>query len=367
MNQDKNILVINCGSSSIKFALFKQRELIKSDTINVVMNSSNKNNYSDVLEEIYNKVKDHKIEGIGHRVVHGGEYFSDSILIDDDVLKKIEKCSGLSPLHNPVNIEGIRFFQKKFKGLAHVAVFDTSFHQSMPEKAYKYALPSDYQYLRKYGFHGTSHRYVASVLDEVLFKSQQKGSYITLHIGNGVSLCSIDKGMSVDTTMGLTPLDGPMMGTRSGSIDPSIIPYLGKSVSEALTICNTKSGLLGVSGMSSDMRVLEKSKSKEAHLAIEMFCYQIAKYLLALLAPLKQIDAIIFTAGIGENAKEVRTKIINYLAVIGVKINEEKNSIGGSYHEISTSKSTIKVYIVRTDEEKMIAKDTFEVLEIEYE
>jgi acetate kinase len=307
------ILVINAGSSSIKFKLFQ------ADTLKII--------HQGLIEEIsdhhegferlrkhlrHQKIDFEQITAFGHRVVHGGEFFSAPTLIDDEVIEKIRSLIPLAPLHNPANLEGIYAAQTLASNVKHIAVFDTAFHQSMPEHSYRYPLPNEFYeqlHVRRYGFHGTSHHYVASETAKILNKPLETLNLITLHIGNGVSACAIEKGKSIDTSMGMTPLEGLMMGTRSGSIDPAIVAYLIReghySIEEVDTILNKKSGLLGIAG-ASDMRTLLHSDTQEASLAIEMFTYRLKKQIGAYMAVLGHVDALVFTGGIGEHSAEIR-------------------------------------------------------------
>lgn len=312
------------------------------------------------------------INAVGHRVVHGGEKFAQSTLINDEVIKEIEEVSELAPLHNPANLTGIRVCQKLLPGKPQVAVYDTAFHQTMPRKAFLYALPYEYyeKYsIRRYGFHGTSHKYVAHRAASMLGKPIEELKIITCHLGNGASIAAVKGGKSIDTSMGLTPLEGLMMGTRCGSIDPAIIPFLMEkenlSFEEVDKIMNKKSGLLGVSGVSSDSRDVEAaaaSGNERAKAAIEIFDYRVAKYIGAYMTAMAGVDAIVFTAGIGENQQDLRKKIIQNLAFLNVKLNEEANKVRKKEIEISTTDSAIKVLVIPTNEELMIARETIELL-----
>lgn len=306
-----------------------------------------------------------EITGVGHRVVHGGEYYSESVVIDDEVLKKIEECAAFAPLHNPAHVMGIKAFRKLLPNVINVAVFDTAFHANMPEYAYLYSLPMEYygKYkVRKYGAHGTSHRYVAHRAAEVLGKPIEKLKLITCHLGNGASITAVDGGRSVDTSMGFTPLAGVTMGTRSGDIDPAVLPYLMKKldidIDEMLTILNKKSGLLGLSGISSDMRDIEaKLGNPQIDLTYQVFTDRIRKYIASYVAVMNGVDAIIFTAGIGENDARVRSKIIEGMSWFGCEIDQEQNKKRGEELVISTADSKVKVLVIPTDEELMIARD----------
>ena len=309
-----------------------------------------------------------EITGVGHRVVAGGEYFKESALVTDDVLKKIEELSLLAPLHNPANADGIRAFKEILPDITSVAVFDTSFHTTMPEKAYRYPLPTKYyteNKVRKYGAHGTSHEYVAHEAAKLLGKPIEELKLITCHIGNGASITAVDKGRSVDTSMGFTPLGGVMMGTRTGDIDPAIIPYLMQHTDDFNTpedisrILNRESGLLGVSEKSSDMRDIHEAMragDEKAQLANEIFVDRIQKYIGQYLAVLNGADAIIFTAGIGENSVTIRRMVIERISWFGCEVDLEKNFFGAT-GDISTEAAKVRVLVIPTDEELVIARD----------
>ncbi len=309
-----------------------------------------------------------EITGVGHRVVAGGEYFKESALVTDDVLKKIEELSLLAPLHNPANADGIRAFRQLLPDITSVAVFDTSFHTTMPEKAYRYPLPTKYyteNKVRKYGAHGTSHEYVAHEAAKLLGKPIEELKLITCHIGNGASITAVDKGRSVDTSMGFTPLGGVMMGTRTGDIDPAIIPYLMQHTDDFNTpedisrILNRESGLLGVSEKSSDMRDIHEAMragDEKAQLANEIFVDRIQKYIGQYLAVLNGADAIIFTAGIGENSVTIRSMVIEGISWFGCDVDPEKNFFGAT-GDISTEAAKVRVLVIPTDEELVIARD----------
>ena len=376
---ENTVFVINCGSSSIKFQLIDPSsekvyfkglaENIGSDRCCIKYDDKEERlpgkSYSDVLESILKLLEPFKqhLVAIGHRVVHGGEYFSKSVIVNEDVLKKIKKCSHLAPLHNPVNALGIEVSMKAFPHLPTIAVFDTAFHMTMPEHAYLYALP--YQYylkhkIRKYGFHGTSHRYISIAAKKLLPEYRR---LIIAHLGNGSSVCAVKDGQSVDTSMGFTPLEGLVMGTRSGDLDPSILPFLCKelnlSADEALTQLNSKSGLLGISEISSDMRLLEEKALQNhprAMLAIEVFCYRLAKYIASYQVPLGGCDGLIFTGGIGENSAFIRSKVIHYLPNFAINETFHKHLKRGHSGIISTEKSPY-IAVIPTNEELLIAKD----------
>lgn len=309
-----------------------------------------------------------EITGVGHRVVAGGEYFKDSALVDEEVIQKVEELSLLAPLHNPANAAGIRAFKELLPDITSVVVFDTSFHTTMPEKAYRYPLPTKYyteNKVRKYGAHGTSHEYVAHEAAKLLGKPLEELKLITCHIGNGASITAVDKGLSVDTSMGFTPLGGVMMGTRTGDIDPAIIPYLMKHTDDFKTpedisrILNRESGLLGVSEKSSDMRDIHEAMragDAKAQLANDIFVDRIQKYIGQYLAVLNGADAIIFTAGIGENSVTIRELVINGISWFGCNVDPEKN-VRGAEGVISSPDAKVKVLVIPTDEELVIARD----------
>ncbi|MCR2821878.1 acetate kinase [Lederbergia panacisoli] len=308
-----------------------------------------------------------EIEGVGHRVVHGGEVFNESVMITPEVLQKIEELSELAPLHNPANVTGIKEFQKALPGVPEVAVFDTAFHQTMPESSFLYSLPYDYYKnygIRKYGFHGTSHKYVSQRAAQLLQRPLSQLRLISCHLGNGASIAAIKGGKSIDTSMGFTPLAGVTMGTRSGNIDPALIPYLmektGKSAEEVLEVLNKKSGMLGVSGFSSDLRDIEleaTAGNHRAELALDIFADRIHKYLGSYAAKMSGVDAIIFTAGIGENSSAIRAKVLNGLQFMGVYWDEDLNKIRGKEIFLNYPHSPVKVIVIPTNEEIMIARD----------
>ena len=394
------VLVINCGSSSLKYRLIdmaKEECIAKGLVERIGLKDSVLTQKSKVKHEykISEEVKDHQeaiklvlkalvdkdsgvissmeeIGAVGHRVVHGGERYENSVIIDDDVLSYLEKCSKLAPLHNPSNIIGIRACQEIMKGVPMVAVFDTAFHQTMPEVAYiypiEYKLYEDYR-IRKYGFHGTSHKYVSNKLGEILGKDIKDLKIISCHLGNGASITAIKDGKSFDTTMGFTPLEGIVMGTRSGSIDTAIPTYLMKecnyTLEEVETSLNKKSGVLGISGVSSDFRDIEKAVAEgneRAKLALDIFHYKIKGQIGAYIAQMGGVDAIIFTAGVGENGPESREACLSGLEFLGIKLDSEKNKSRGKLTEISAKDSKVKVYVIPTNEELMIAKETVNLL-----
>ena len=306
-----------------------------------------------------------EITGVGHRVVHGGEFYDRSVVIDDEVLKNIEALADFAPLHNPANAMGIRAFKHLLPNIISVAVFDTAFHATMPEVNYLYSLPREYYEtlrVRKYGAHGTSHRYVSERAAEMLGKPLAETKIITCHLGNGASITAVEGGKSIDTSMGFTPLAGVTMGTRSGDIDPSVLPYLMEKldidINEMINILNKKSGLLGLSGISSDMRDLENNMDKEeVRVALDIFADRIRKYICSYVTVMNGVDAIVFTAGIGENDSATRANIMSKLTWLGCELDAEKNKARGEELEISTPESTVKVFLIPTDEELMIARD----------
>jgi acetate kinase len=394
------ILIINCGSSSLKYKLIniEKKEVICSGLIERIGIQNSRLTHINSKEEkilLNEDIENHKdgiklvlkvlldknigaienieeISAIGHRVVHGGEKYSKSVLVDKDVLKHLEDCIKLAPIHNPPNIIGIKACQEVMRNIPMVAVFDTAFHQKMPEEAYiypiEYRLYEDYK-IRKYGFHGTSHKYVSEKLAEILNKDIKELKIVSCHLGNGASISAIKNGISIDTSMGFTPLAGIAMGTRSGNIDPSISTFLieecGYTSTEANESLNKKSGLLGISGISSDFRDVEieaNKGNKRAKLALDIFHYRIRGQIAAYAAHMGGIDAIIFTAGIGENSITTREATLKGLEFMGIKIDKEKNNIRGKIREISKESSRVKVYVIPTDEELMIAKETLSVL-----
>lgn len=394
------ILVINCGSSSLKYQLIDMQNenvLAKGLVERIGIEGSVLSQSVDGRDKyvIKQEMKDHKeaiqlvlkalmdenngviksieeISAVGHRVVHGGEKYSHSVLINGDVMKSLEECAKLAPLHNPPNIIGINACKEIMPGVPMVAVFDTAFHQTMPKEAYMYALPYEYytQYgIRKYGFHGTSHKYVSQKAAEAMRKDVRELKIITCHLGNGSSIAAVKNGESIDTTMGFTPLEGLAMGTRCGSIDPAVVPFLAKemnlSVAEVENILNKKSGVLGISGVSSDFRDIMAEAEKgntRAELAINLFNYKVKKYIGAYAAAMGGVDSIVFTAGVGENSKEMREEICKGLEFLGIEIDNDRNNTRGKIAEISSPNSKVKVYVIPTDEELMIARDTMELV-----
>lgn len=386
------MIAINAGSSSLKFQLFEMpsEEVITKGLVeriglkdSIFTISVNGEKIKDVLDipnhELAVKMLLDKlisngiiksldeIEGVGHRVVHGGEEFDDSVLITDEVLAKIEKLSELAPLHNPANLTGIRAFQQVLPNVPAVAVFDTAFHQTMPENSFLYSLPYNYYTefgIRKYGFHGTSHKYVSQRAAEMLGRPIEHLRLISCHLGNGASIAAIEGGKSIDTSMGFTPLAGVTMGTRSGNIDPALIPYImektNKTADEVLDVLNKESGMLGVSGFSSDLRDIQTEAdkgNKRAELALQVFGDRIHKYIGSYAARMSGVDAIIFTAGIGENSTAIRERVLKGLEFMGVYWDPALNKVRGEEAFISYPHSPVKVMVIPTNEEVMIARD----------
>ena len=358
-----NILVINSGSSSIKYKLFKNNIEIKSGLKENVIS------YKTALIEILNNEIDIKnLDGVGHRVVHGGELFSKPTLINKTVIKQIKKLIPLAPLHNKINLEAIEIIYKIYKKLPQVAVFDTAYHQTIPKKSYTYPLPIEYYkkyHIRKYGFHGTSIEYVSKITSKYLNKKLSKSNFIVLHLGNGASITAIKNGKSYDTSMGFTPLDGLMMGTRSGAIDPAIITYLekyqNKSIQEIDNILNKKSGFLGLCKTNDLREVLKNIDNGDINskLAFDIYIKKIKEYLSSYIILLKKVDAIIFTGGIGENSSIVRKSIIKDFDILGVKLHKNKNNnINKEICNINSDKSRIKLIVAKTNEEKNISLNT---------
>jgi acetate kinase len=313
-----------------------------------------------------------EINAIGHRVVHGGESFSKSVLIDDVVMKALNDNIALAPLHNPPNIMGIEACKKLMPNTPQVSVFDTAFHQSIPKHTFLYGIPYEYyekHKIRKYGFHGTSHKYVAQRAAAMLNKPLEELKIITCHLGNGASICAVDGGKSVETSMGFTPLEGLMMGTRSGDIDPAIVSFLMEkenlTVSEVNNVLNKKSGVLGVSGVSSDFRDIEaaaKEGNERAQLALEKFAQMVKEYIGSYAAVMNGVDALVFTAGLGENSYEMRSNICKDLSFFGIEINQEKNKTRGEEVDVSADNSKVRILVIPTNEELMIARDTMEIV-----
>ncbi|MFT9846937.1 acetate kinase [Aneurinibacillus sp. REN35] len=318
-----------------------------------------------------------EIKGIGHRVVHGGEVFTDSVLIDDNVLAQLTACIELAPLHNPANLIGIRAFKKALPHVPAVAVFDTAFHQTMPQKTYLYSIPYSYYKdfgVRKYGFHGTSHKYVTTRAAELMQRPLEQLRIISCHLGNGASIAAVRGGKSIDTSMGFTPLAGLTMGTRAGDVDAALIPYLmektGKSATDIVAIFNKESGIHGISGLSSDLRDIEVAISHgddRAKLALDIFIERVRKYIGSYAAQMNGVDAIVFTAGIGENSAMIRAAIVDKLEWMGVYFDHEKNNVRSREAELTHAHSPVKVWIVPTNEEVMIARDTMKAANIKEE
>ena len=398
-----NVLVINAGSSSLKYQLLNPETGVllakglcerigidgkftykpqvegkeKLDAVDVAMPT-----HSEAIQAVLNALVDSKngviasmdeIDAVGHRVVHGGEKFASSVLITDEVMAAIEECNPLAPLHNPANIIGINACKAVLGDkVPQVAVFDTAFHQTMPAKAYIYAIPYEYyenDRIRRYGFHGTSHRYVTKRCAEILGKDISELKIVSCHLGNGSSLAAVDGGKSVDTSMGLTPLAGLPMGTRSGDMDAGVIEFIankyGMNVSEAVNMLNKKSGVLGISGVSSDFRDIEAADAqgnKRATLALEVFEYKVRKMIGEYAAAMGGVDAVIFTAGVGENGPELREECVKGLEFMGIKLDAEKNMVRGQERIVSTDDSKVKVLVIPTNEELMIAMDTMDIV-----
>ncbi len=390
------VIAINAGSSSLKFQLFEmpneevitkgliERIGLKDSIFTISVNGEKVEEVTDIpdhavaVKMLLNKLTEsgiikslEEINGIGHRVVHGGEEFNDSVLITDEVLTKIEELSELAPLHNPANITGIRAFQQVLPNVPAVAVFDTAFHQTMPESSFLYSLPYEYykEYgIRKYGFHGTSHKYVSERAAELLGRPLEQLRLISCHLGNGASIAAIEGGKSIDTSMGFTPLAGVTMGTRSGNIDPALIPFImektGNNADEVLDILNKKSGMLGVSGFSSDLRDIELEAEKgneRAELALEVFGNRIHKYIGSYASRMYGVDAIIFTAGIGENSQAIRARVLQGLEFMGVYWDPALNKTRGEEAFINYPHSPVKVIVIPTNEEVMIARDVLKL------
>ncbi len=390
-----NVLVINCGSSSLKF------QLINSDTEAVLAKGLCERigidgrltyqpaggdkttedkpmpTHTEAIQYVIDALTDaergvvgslEEIGAVGHRLVHGGEKFACSVVITDEVLAAMEECNDLAPLHNPANLIGVDACQKLMPNTPMVGVFDTAFHQTMPEKAYMYGLPYEYYEnykVRRYGFHGTSHSFVSKRTAEILGKSYDDVKTIVCHLGNGSSICAVKNGKSVDTSMGLTPLEGLTMGTRSGDIDPAILEFLAKKedmdIPALMNMLNKKSGVYGLSGISSDFRDLAagaEEGNKRAQIALDVFCYRVAKYVGSYAAAMNGVDAIAFTAGIGENDSYVRETVCSYLEYLEITLDKEANKSRGKEVEISTPDSKVKVWVVPTNEELAIARET---------
>lgn len=390
-----NVLVINCGSSSLKYQLINSEteavmakglcERIGIDGVLTYQKAgldkevteaampTHKEAIKLVLDALVNDKTGaiaslEEVGAVGHRIVHGGEKFASSAVITDEMLKTVEECNELAPLHNPANLIGINACKDLMPGVPMVGVFDTAFHQTMPEKAYLYGLPYEYyeKYgIRRYGFHGTSHSFVSKHIAEFLGMDIENSKIIVAHLGNGSSISAVLNGKCVDTSMGLTPLEGLPMGTRSGDIDPAIMEHIAKKenldITGVMNVLNKKSGVLGISKVSSDFRDLEDGMADGNHLcevALDVFSYKVAKYIGSYVAAMNGVDAIAFTAGVGENAPIVREKVMSYLGYLGIKLNEEENSKRGKDLVISTEDSKVKVCIIPTNEELAIARET---------
>lgn len=389
------ILVINCGSSSLKYQLFDMKNeevMVKGlverigiegsrlvQTLNgdkyVVEEEMKDHNeavahvFKALTDEKHGVIKDlSEIDAVGHRFVHGGESVTKSVVIDDEVKKAVEKYTKFAPLHNPANMMGLVACEKILPNVKNVAVFDTAFHQTMPAENFLYGI--DYKYykndsIRKYGFHGTSHKYITNRTAEILEKDVNDLNIISCHLGNGSSICAVKDGKSFDTSMGLTPLEGLVMGTRSGDLDPTVVTFLmdeyNLSTKEINDILNKESGVYGVSGVSSDFRDLEEAKesgNERAKVALGMFANRAKRYIAGYMAEIGKVDAIVFTGGIGENSGEMREDILKGFEQFGIKVDSKKNKVRGGEHEISTDDSKVKVMVVATNEELMIARDT---------
>lgn len=393
------IFVVNCGSSSIKYQLLNmngEQVLAKGLIERIGMEGSvlKHTPTGKYTVDISAEIPDHsvgiqmaldaltneeygvidsmdEIDAVGHRVVHGGERFTDSVLISDDVLNGIEACAEIAPLHNPPNLYGIKACMRLMYNTPQVAVFDTAFHQTMPKIAYLYGLPYEMYVkygLRRYGFHGTSHKYVAQQSAEMMGEHMSDLRFITCHLGNGASIAAIKYGKSIDTSMGYTPLEGLVMGTRSGEIDPAIIPFLmekeNMNAQQIDDYLNRRSGILGISGLSSDFRDLESAANRgdeRSQLAIDIFAYKVKKYIGGYVAAMGGVDAIIFTAGLGENSPFMRDKICNGLEYLGTRIDPELNKLRGKQMEISIKRARVKIFVIPTNEELVIARDTLNI------
>ena len=394
-----NVLVINCGSSSLKYQLINSDteavlakglcERIGIDGRLVYQPEGGEKEISDLampthteaIQFVINALTNEKtgvvgslkeIDAVGHRLVHGGEKFACSVVINDEVLAAVEECNDLAPLHNPANLIGVRACQELMPGVPMVGVFDTAFHQTMPKEAFMYALPYRYYEdlkVRRYGFHGTSHSFVSKRMAEILEKPYEETKTIVCHLGNGSSICAVKNGKSVDTSMGLTPLEGLAMGTRAGDVDAGALEYIAKKenldINGILKVLNKESGVQGLSQLSSDFRDLwdgANSGNEFAKIALDVFCYRVAKYVGAYVAAMNGVDAIAFTAGVGENDHGVREKVCSYLGYLGIEIDLEANNCRGKEIEISKPDSKVKVWIVPTNEELAICRETVALL-----
>ena len=389
------ILVINCGSSSLKYQLFdmdNEEVLVKGLVERIGIDGSrlkqekgddeyiieeDMKDHTEAVKHVFDAITDtengviadlSEIDAVGHRFVHGGEKITKSVVIDDEVKEAVKEYSKFAPLHNPANMMGLEACEKLLPNVKNVAVFDTAFHQSMPEENFLYGI--DYKYyedqaVRKYGFHGTSHDFITQKTAEVLEKDQKDLNMISCHLGNGSSICAVKNGKSFDTTMGLTPLEGLVMGTRSGDLDPTVITFLmneyGYDTKKMDNVLNKESGVLGVSGVSSDFRDLEdaaKDGNERADIALKMFANRAKRYIAGYMAEVGNVEAIVFTGGIGENSITMREDIMNGFEQFGIKIDPEKNNVRGGCHLVSTDDSKVKVFVIATNEELMIARDT---------
>jgi acetate kinase len=391
------ILVINSGSSSLKFALIEPASgrvtrqglaerlgtdlaLLRTHAIDDEGRGTDAEKplpgagHAQALEEILGHLGGFRPAAVGHRVVHGGETFSASVVMDDEAVERIRACNDLAPLHNPANVLGIEIARRQFPELLHAAVFDTAFHQTLPRKAFMYAVPHalyERHRVRRYGFHGTSHAFVAGEAAHRMGKPLGELQLVTAHLGNGCSACAIRNGHSVDTTMGLTPLEGLVMGSRSGDVDPNLHQFLaeqtGRSLAEITDLLNRQSGLLGLSGVSNDMRAVLQARERgdsRAALAVDVFCYRLAKALLGLCAALERIDAIVFTGGIGEHAAPIRAETLAQLAVLGAVIDPARNATHGvgAGGRITADRSPLLSLVIATNEELVIARETARLL-----
>ncbi|MDH7600922.1 MAG: acetate kinase [Armatimonadota bacterium] len=400
------VLVLNSGSSSLKYQLIDseseevlakgiaerigvkggggkiKHETAKNGAVEVEVDMAD---HDQAMDRVFKLLTDPQhgaitsvqdISAVGHRVVHGGERFVEPTVVDDVILAEIDKMSVLAPLHNPANLKGIKACMRLMPGVPQVAVFDTAFHATMPDYAYIYALPYNYYTdygVRRYGFHGTSHRYVAGQALKLLAErgvSRESSKLITCHLGNGCSMTAIVGGRVVDTSMGMTPAEGLVMGTRSGDIDPAVLLYLARELratpDEIDDLINKRSGLLGISGISSDMRDIQKAAAegnRRAELALSIFCYRVKKYIGAYAAAMGGLDAVVFTGGIGENSSEVRSRVCNGLEFLGIELDEKKNRSAQGLSEICAPTSRVRLFVIPTNEERMIARETVEVLQ----
>ncbi len=398
------ILVINCGSSSLKYQLIDmdgEKVLCKGNCERIgipggmithktadgyeIKVDSNFQNHTEAFSKLIDMMTKGdgavieniaEIDAIGHRVAQGADKFPHSCLLTEEVVRQIADLSELAPLHNPAHIQGIRAAQKVFgKDIPQACVFDTSFHHSMPPKAYMFAIPYEYYkkyHIRRYGFHGTSHRYVSKTCAKIMGKPIDQLKIITCHLGNGSSITAVDRGRSIDTTMGMSPTGGLMMGTRSGDLDPSVVTYIaektGEHGNEFLRVFNERSGLLGVSGISSDNRDIERAAAlgnEQAQLAHDMLCYQIKKYIGGFIAAMGGLDALVFTGGIGENSDGVRADVCANMEYLGIKIDEEKNKTRGDVIDLTAEGAKVKTFVICTNEELMIARDTKALVEVD--